>query len=651
MADTVKVSFKVFNEDFKKAMGEMKSETTQLNREFKLQKAQLKSTGSETDKLKAQVDYLSKRYENASERVKTTKEQLNKAKQVYGENSNEVKKLEGELTNAKIQEQNFANELKSATDNLQKQQDPLLKTSKKLEDMGEKLKKVGGGLKTAGDNMTKWVTGPMVGAAGAIYGLTKKSGDYADRILDLNAITGMSTDSIQEWQHVATVAGVGTESMTKAVEGLTRRIPQLESGTGRAAEQLQQLGIKYEDLSAMSPDQQFDLLIGKMSEMDNVTERNKIGAQLFGGAWTELAPVLSMGSEQIAATREEAHQMGTVMGEDGLNEANNFRIEMDKLKSSFEGFAMQIGSDMAPVLREDLLPLVKESVVPAIKDFIEKIKDVIKWFGDLSPETQEMIVKLAGLLAMTGPVISIFGRLTGGIGGVFGAGSKLIKNWDKIKKTGKILAGGLKGGIGFLFSPAGMIMLGIAAVIAIGVALYKNWDTIKAKASELWNKLKGVFDSIKKGVGDKMESAKNKVRDAIDKIKGFFDFNWSLPKLKMPSVSITGKFSLLPPKVPKFSLNWKSEGAIFKRPTALGGIGVGDAYNGLGSSPEVVAPMSRLIDIISSVVKRNQVQPQAVASGTIQVVSPVYLNGKEIARVITPDVGIELEKEKNRRRR
>ena len=79
-----------------------------------------------------------------------------------------------------------------------------------------------------------------------------------------------------------------------------------------------------------------------------------------------------------------------------------------------------------------------------------------------------------------------------------------------------------------------------------------------------------------------------------EKIKGFFNFSWELPKLKLPHISITGSFSLSPPSVPKFGISWYSKGAIFKRPTVLGGMGVGDAHNGIGSNAEAILPINQL---------------------------------------------------------
>lgn len=41
-------------------------------------------------------------------------------------------------------------------------------------------------------------------------------------------------------------------------------------------------------------------------------------------------------------------------------------------------------------------------------------------------------------------------------------------------------------------------------------------------------------------------------------------------------------------------IDWYSKGGIFKRPTVLGGVGVGDAHNGMGSNMEAVLPLNQL---------------------------------------------------------
>lgn len=143
--------------------------------------------------------------------------------------------------------------------------------------------------------------------------------------------------------------------------------------------------------------------------------------------------------------------------------------------------------------------------------------------------------------------------------------------------------------------------------------LSDKWNEIKTKASERFNAVKSTvstaWDGIKSATSEKWESVSNKVsevwnkvkdtvKSGIDKIKGFMNFNWSLPKLKMPHFSISGKFSLNPPSVPSFGIKWYSKGGIFKRPSILGGIGVGDKHRGNGSNAEAVLPINKLPELL-----------------------------------------------------
>lgn len=254
--------------------------------------------------------------------------------------------------------------------------------SKQLQDIGK-------GVTDTGKTMTKWVTGPIVGAGGALLALGVKTGQFADRILDLNAITGMSTDTIQEWQHVATVAGVDIEAVTRATEGLIRRMPQLEQEGGVAVEQLQKLGLSAAELQTLTPDQMIDTLVTSLASMEDPIERNAIGASLFGGAWKDIAPILALGEEGISAARQEAQDLGLVMGGDALKAANDFRIAMDTMRSQGAALFRELATNLMPILSDVFVPLVRDTIFPAVGRFATVLGDVADMFTKLDPKLQD----------------------------------------------------------------------------------------------------------------------------------------------------------------------------------------------------------------------------------------------------------------------
>ena len=122
-------------------------------------------------------------------------------------------------------------------------------------------------------------------------------------------------------------------------------------------------------------------------------------------------------------------------------------------------------------------------LLPLITPLIQKATEMVNAFANADPELQQLILKIAGIAAVSGPALVIFGKMVSGIGAVTGAVGKL--------STGVKALGGLKTIISGVFtavtSPAGLAVIAIAAVIAIGYLLIKNWDEVKAKAGETWD--------------------------------------------------------------------------------------------------------------------------------------------------------------------
>ena len=116
----VKITFKAFNQEFNKSMTEMNKETTSLRQEMKLQQEQMKHNASETEKLEAKMSGLQQIYEVAKRKTEETTATLARAKNLWGENSQEAKKLEEQLKRNQIAEQQAANAITGTEQALQR---------------------------------------------------------------------------------------------------------------------------------------------------------------------------------------------------------------------------------------------------------------------------------------------------------------------------------------------------------------------------------------------------------------------------------------------------------------------------------------------------------------------------------------------------
>ena len=105
------------------------------------------------------------------------------------------------------------------------------------------------------------------------------------------------------------------------------------------------------------------------------------------------------------------------------------------------------------------------------------------------------------------------------------------------------------------------------AVNAVKSTVTSVWNAIKSATTTTWN-------AIKNAIMTPINNAWNTVSGVINKLKSAFNFSWSLPKLSLPHISVSGgkapygiggKGSL-----PSFSIKWYKTGAIMDKETIFG---------------------------------------------------------------------------------
>ena len=211
-----------------------------------------------------------------------------------------------------------------------------------------------------------------------------------------------------------------------------------------------------------------------------------------------------------------------------------------------------------------------EAIYGAVSAYIQYVSDVI---GAALSVIQGVWDTVWG--AVSSAASSIWDAISSAIGAAINAISSTISAvlsaiqavWDSIW--------------GAVSSTASSVWDGISSTISSIVNGIH--DTISSVFNAAKDTVSSVWNSIKSAIETPIQNARDTVRNVIDSIKGFFNFSWSLPHLKLPHLSISGSFSINPPSVPHFGIDWYAKGGVFNGPSV---IGVGEA------GPEGVVPFN-----------------------------------------------------------
>lgn len=491
-------------------------------------------------------------------------------------------------------------------------------TGEALQDMQDRTRNIAKTMPT--DFAT---AGTAVGEVNTRFGLT---GDALEdlsvkfiKFAELND-TDVSS-SIDNVQSMMAAWGVETEDAGLMLDMLTKAGQDSGVAVDTLSQQLMQNKTALDDMG-LSLDESVDLLAncekngidtstmlgGLKKAMQNSAKEGKSSAE----ALSELQEKL-IGAETDAEASQIAMELfGNKAGPAIADACRDGRLSLEDLGYSMEDLAgttettfgeIQDPLDqMQPILNtlKDTGAQLVTDLGPAIVTVLGAISDGVSalntWWSGLDEKQKNVILTFAGLLAILGPVLSVVGSVISTIG-------SLVTIMGAASAGGGVMAGV----IAALTGPIGIAIAAIAALIAIGTALYLNWDkvcqwaaTMKENVTTAWNTLKsnvssaveGIksnaiqkFEDIKNKIQEKIESARDKVHDAIEKIKGFFDFEWSLPHIDLPHFSVEGEFSLNPPSIPHFDVDWYKTGGVFDAPSV---IGVGEA------GPEAVLPLETL---------------------------------------------------------
>lgn len=323
----------------------------------------------------------------------------------------------------------------------------------------DSMDKIGSQMTDVGTAATVGLTAPILAAGTAMAGAAIRVGGLADELLDLVDQTGLTAETLQEFRHVALVAGVGPDTLANAAIKLTTAMSSSGEESANLSGALAELGIKSTDATGELRDMD-DLLpdiIRGLQNTSDTTKRNAVAADIFGRSWAELAPILSLGAEEMDAARRDARELGLVLSGEALEGADEFRVVIDTLQARIGAAVSKFG-----------LIVIEITKLPA--------------------PLLASVAAVAGLVAAIGPLLVVAGTLASSIA--------------KLAPFFPILKAGFAG----LAGPIALAVVAFASVVAAGTAVIQHWNVISFETQRLidfiqeqFARLLPIFKVVKEG--------------------------------------------------------------------------------------------------------------------------------------------------------
>lgn len=438
--------------EYKAALSEIGAGLKELKSEMNLSAAAFRDNADSVEALTKKGDILERTILTQKEKISVLERALASSAEAYGEADKRTSDWKTALNNAQtelLKMEQALRENAETIEKVEKENNKATTTFGKLKQALSDAKTQGGGVKTAfknlreefpavntlaqglGDTITDLagefgielpggvqkaissLNGISTGAAMAATGVglavsaiikvtkelidtTKEAAENASEIIDLSAVSGMSTATIQEYDYAAGQIGISSERIRDSLKEITNKMQEVQQGNEDTTKAFGDLGVMIFNTDGTLRDSEdvFRDTVDALSKIENRTERDALAMDLMSESAQELNPLIDAGSEALDKYAEEAREMGYVLDDDALNALNDVDNGFQKFEKTMDSVKNEMAVEFAPYLTEaleefgelirDIGTALKESgAVDAIGSILESALGLLEPLGSL----------------------------------------------------------------------------------------------------------------------------------------------------------------------------------------------------------------------------------------------------------------------------
>ena len=270
----------------------------------------------------------------------------------------------------------------------------------------------------------------MIKICKELHEITMQAAADADELITQSMVTGLSTETLQQWKYAENLIDVSVGTMTGSLTKLTRAMYDAQTGNKAAAETFQALGISITDSNGQLRDAEsvFYEVIDALGGVESQTERDAIAMEIMGRSAQDLNPLILQGSDALRELADEAEKTGYVLDESQIK-------KLGEVDDAYQRTQLQI---------ETTKKLLAVDFAPASKAAMETFGNVVQKAGQILVDTR-LIENLGAIVQGVMGIIDALGAIVQGVMGIIDAGTNFagtIPSWmNPIKQFSDAMRG------------------------------------------------------------------------------------------------------------------------------------------------------------------------------------------------------------------
>ena len=213
------------------------------------------------------------------------------------------------------------------------------------------------------------LAGALVSVSSAGVAMALTAGKQAEQLDQLEQITGIGTDTLQQYDVMLNRAGLSGDDLIQVMKKMSTSLDQARQGTGSAADRFRQLGIDIRTVT--STDDLIKKISGSVGNMANGAEKAAIMSELMGKGWATFIKAFGGGTKAMDDAAAASERLGATLSGGQIAELAAMDDRVDDLTTAWTRFSQQLGSFVAPAV--DFVARALSSVLAMASDALKSL--------------------------------------------------------------------------------------------------------------------------------------------------------------------------------------------------------------------------------------------------------------------------------------